>query len=67
MRSEKLEVRNGGGGAENLEAPHFYMKVSQVTQGSQVAQVLRTCYYPYPSFRPVEFVLNDAVVMKRDV
>jgi len=23
VRSEKLEVRNGGGGASNLEAPHY--------------------------------------------
>ena len=25
VRSEKLEVRNGGGGASNLEAPQLYM------------------------------------------
>ena len=23
VRSEKLEVRNGGGGASNLKAPHY--------------------------------------------
>ena len=26
VRSEKLEVRNGGSGASNLEAPHFYFR-----------------------------------------
>ena len=47
-----------------MEAPHFYLKVSQVDQGSQV---LRTCCYPYPSFRPVVFVRNEIYDIKLDV
>ena len=50
-----------------MEAPHFYLKVSQVAQGSQVSQVLRTCCYPYPSFRPVVFVRNEIYDIKLDV